>query len=48
MGKLSMQAIKRVIQYKEKAYKTKKEIVKKCVKDLERERSRKEEDKREK
>jgi len=38
-----MQAIKRAIKYKEKTYETKKEIVKKCIKDLKRERSRKEE-----
>jgi len=36
-----MQAIKKAIKYKEKACKTKKEIVQKCVRDLEREGKRK-------
>jgi len=42
MMKLRMQVIKRAIKYKEKTCEIKKEIVKKCIRDLERERSRKE------
>jgi len=38
-----MQAIKRAIKYEEKTYKTRKEIIKECIRDLERERTRKEE-----
>jgi len=41
MRKLSMQAIKRAIKYKEKTCRTKKEIVKKCIRDLERNDQRK-------